>query len=83
MKAPKMTRPLTLSDLTSSGKLIWLYCYDCGHEQEIPPEMLPLPVSVPVPDVGKPLKCSKCGSQKISSKPQLYERPIHEIRTGR
>ncbi|GBF27753.1 hypothetical protein MnTg02_02812 [bacterium MnTg02] len=36
MKPATSTRPVTIADLTVTGKLIWLYCNDCCHEREIP-----------------------------------------------
>jgi len=72
MKAAASTRPVTIADLTASGKLIWLYCNDCCHECEIPPATLPLPQSRPVPEVGKRMVCTECGGRRVETKPELY-----------
>lgn len=69
---PTPSGPVTLGDLAREGKLLWVYCCDCGRERNIDPAALPLPSSYPVPSVGKHLKCSECGSRKINAKPELY-----------
>src|SRR4029079_19186033 len=56
--------PVTLDDLIRDDKLLWVYCCDCGHERDVTPATIPLPPETPVPDVGKHMKCSKCGSRK-------------------
>jgi hypothetical protein len=57
--------PVTLSDLAHDGKLLWVYCTDCGRERDLDPASLPLPGETPVPSVGKRMKCSACGSRTI------------------
>ena len=64
--------PVTLDDLVRDDKLLWVYCTDCGHERDVTPATIPLPPETPVPDVGKHMKCSVCGSRKINTKPELY-----------
>ena len=59
-----MTGPVTLGDLARDGKLLWVYCRDCCHERDVTPASVPLPGDTPVPDVGKRMKCSKCGSKE-------------------
>ena len=66
-----MTGPVALADLAREGKLLWVFCRDCCHERDMDPA-IPLPGDTPVPDVGKRMKCSKCGSRKINTKPELY-----------
>ena len=65
-------QPVALSDLTHDGKLLWVYCTECGRERDIDPPSLPLPGETPVPSVGKRMKCSACGSRKIDARPELY-----------
>ena len=65
---------VTLSDLMDAGKLLWVYCCDCGRERDIDPASLPLPPAFPVPVVGSRMKCSACGSRKINTKPELWDR---------
>lgn len=72
--------PVTLADLACDGRLLWLYCTDCGHEAEVPPASLGLRLSLAVPMVKHHLVCSQCGSRRIDSRPQLHARPLAEIR---
>jgi hypothetical protein len=66
------TGPVTLADLIDANKLLWVYCRDCCHERDVNPATIPLPGDYPVPDVGKRMKCSACGSRKIDARPEPY-----------
>ena len=59
-----MTRPVPLGDLIRDGKLLWLYCRKCFRERDVDPSTVPLPPNVPVPEIGKRMKCLACGSRK-------------------
>ncbi|OYW54118.1 MAG: hypothetical protein B7Y80_13645 [Hyphomicrobium sp. 32-62-53] len=74
------TGPVTLKDLADEGRLLWCYCGACCHEVEVPPLSLGLPGNVPVPNVARRLRCSKCGSRKISTRPQLHLEPLEVLR---
>jgi hypothetical protein len=63
---------VTLDDLAREGKLLWLYCTDCGRERDVVPSSLPLPGSATVPSVGKRMKCSACGGKNVTSAPELH-----------
>jgi hypothetical protein len=65
-------QPVTLADLVREGKLVWVYCTACGHERDIDPATMPLPRATPVPEVGKHMKCSACGSRKVDARPELH-----------
>ena len=78
-----MTQPVTLGDLPRDHKLLWVYCCDCGHERDVNPAAVPLPAETPVPEVGKRMRCSKCGSRKINTKPELYPGGVEAMRRGR
>ena len=52
--------PVTLADLANAGKLLWVYCCDCGRERDVDPLSVPLPPTLPVPSVGTRMKCSAC-----------------------
>ena len=75
--------PVTLGDLVRDDKLLWVYCCDCGHERDVNPAAVPLPAETPVPEVGKRMRCSKCGSRKINTKPELYPGGVEAMRRGR
>lgn len=72
------TQPVTLGDLKTEGRLVWVYCLDCCLEREFEPEAIPLPLDTPVPEVGRKLKCKACGG-RLSVKPQLYQVPMSEL----
>jgi hypothetical protein len=78
-----MITPVTLGDLLSSDKLLWVYCRACGRERDVNPATAPLPAQTPVPEVGKHMKCSACGSRQIDTKPELYPGGIAATRRGR
>jgi hypothetical protein len=78
-----MTEHVTLADLRHEGKLLWVYCRHCGHERDLNPATVPLHRNTPVPDVAKHMKCSNCGSRKITTGPELYPGGIHAIRARR
>jgi hypothetical protein len=63
--------PVRLGDLIRDGKLLWLYCRECYRERDVDPATIPLPPDLPVLNIGKHMKCSKCGSRKIDSRPEL------------
>jgi hypothetical protein len=76
-------QPVTLGDLINAGKLLWVYCCDCGRERDVDPAALPLPADFPVPSVGSRMKCSACASRKIDAKPELYPGGIEAMRSRR
>ena len=78
-----MNGPVTLGDLVRDDKLLWVDCCACGHERDVNPAMVPLAAETPVPDVGKHMKCSKCGSRKINTKPELYPGGVAAMRRRR
>jgi len=74
------TGHVTPSDVAHNGKLLRLYCCDCGRERDIDPLSLPLPGETSVPSVGKRMKYSACGSRKIDARPELYPGGIAAMR---
>jgi hypothetical protein len=75
--------PVTLADLMRGDKLLWVYCRDCGHERDVNPADLPLPADTAVPNVGKRMKCSMCGSRAIDTKPEQYPGGVKAMRARR
>jgi hypothetical protein len=75
--------PVTLGHLISDNKLLWCYCRGCGRERDINPATVPLPAATPVPDIGKRMKCSACGSRAIDAKPELYSGGVLVMRARR
>ena len=75
-----MTAPVTLADLIEADKLLWVHCNDCCHERDVNPANVPLPGDTPVPEVGKRMKCSKCGLRKVDTRPEIYPGGIVAMR---
>jgi hypothetical protein len=65
-------QPVTLADLIADGKRLWVYCLGCQHNRFLDPRHIALPVDFPVPNVGQRMKCSKCGSRSVHSKPEWF-----------
>ena len=61
-------------------ELLRVYCCDCYHERDVNPSTVPLPPETPVPEVGKHMKCSKCSSRAVETKPELYPGGILAMR---
>src|SRR5215472_6988058 len=78
-----MTLPVLLGDLIRDGKLLWLYCRDCFRERDVDPSTIALPPDMPVPEIGKRMKCSACGSRRIDSRRELYPHGIEAQRRPR
>ena len=78
-----MIGPVTLADLSRANKLLWVFCRDCCHERDVDPATVPLPGDTPVPDAGTHMKCSKCGSRKVSTATELYPGGILAMRASR
>ena len=80
---PDPTGPVTLGDLVREDKLLWVYCRDCGHERDLNPANVPVPGDTPVPDMGEHMRCSKCGSRKVSTTPEQYPGGVIAMRARR
>ena len=72
----EIAQPVSLGDLAREGRLLWCYCLACCHEREVDPLSLGLDPAEAVSTVGKRLKCSRCGSREIETKPQLHTEPL-------
>ena len=83
IKLALMNSPVTLGDLIQADKLLWVYCRDCCHERDVTPATVPLPHDTPVCDIGKHMKCSACGSRKISTAPEQYPGGVIAMRARR
>ena len=64
--------PLTLATMRSYGvRSILAWCNACSHYADLNADHLPN--ELPVPDVALRLKCSKCGSKDIETRPEWRE----------
>ncbi len=75
-----MSGPVTIADLMRDRRLLWVYCRECGRERDVDPSTLTLPGDYPVPDVGKRMRCTACGSRKVHTAPELYPGGIEAMR---
>ena len=78
-----MSGLVSLGNLIEAEKLLWVYCWDCGHERDVDPAVLPLSWNTPVPLIGTHMKCLACGSRKINAKPELCSSGIAAMRNRR
>ncbi len=66
--------PMTLATMRDHGvRSVDAYCQaiGCGHESTL--NVDPLPDNLPVPDISLRLRCSKCGSRSIQTRPNWTE----------
>ncbi len=66
--------PMTLGNMRAHGiRSIDAYCQaiGCGHASTL--NVDGLPDELPVPDVGLRLRCSRCGSRSIQTRPNWAE----------
>jgi hypothetical protein len=76
--------PMTLGTMREHGvRSIDAYCeaIGCGHSSTLNVDHLP--DDLPVPDVSLRLRCSKCGSRSIHTRPNWTERQAPGMSRGR
>ena len=64
-------QPVILSDLQKEGLLVFCWCNRCSHHADIAPEaFIPtLGNLFPVPELGRHMRCSHCGTKDITTRP--------------
>jgi len=67
-----MTGPITLGDLAGYCEYLRVVCADCGHARDWQLSALRLQADTPLPDVGKGMRCTACGSEKMKARPPMY-----------
>lgn len=73
--------PVTIGDLRRAGRRLWCYCNACGREVEKDLNVWRVfDDAVEVPSASKHLKCSRCGSGNVCTRPQLHDKLIEVIR---
>jgi hypothetical protein len=75
---------MTLAGMRAHGiRSVQAYCeaIGCGHEAILIVDELP--DELPVPDVGPRLRCSKCGSRAIQTRPNWVEMQVPAWPGGR
>jgi hypothetical protein len=64
--------------MSGTGRLLWVYCSDCGRERDVDPSTLcRCPATTPFPR--SPIAWA-CGSRKITTRPELYPMGIEAMR---
>jgi len=65
-----MFRPVTLEDMKTENVNILVYCR-CGHSAKISTDMLieKMGGAVQVPRIAERMKCGKCGSKEVHTRP--------------
>ena len=68
-----MSTTTTLSMLAVAGRLVEAWCPHCGRARTLQPGPLieRLGASLPVPQVGRHLKCSRCGGRACETRPHF------------
>jgi hypothetical protein len=76
--------PMTLAGMRAHGvRSVDAYCaaVGCGHASTLNADSLP--DDLPVPDVSLRLRCSKCGSRSIHTRPNWTEMQASGMSRGR
>ncbi len=68
---PVSSRPVTLVDLQQEALAIFCWCHQCGHNAELDSQQLVgrFDGLLPVPELARHIRCSKCGGKQISTRP--------------
>lgn len=63
--------PETLAGLAEKGLPVWVWCEDCCHNKDVPVSSLlaHLPATTPVPEVRHYMRCSRCQSRNVATRP--------------
>ena len=70
----------TIAHLIAEPKLIWGHRRACGREQDILPGALALHRSYEVLKIGRGIRCSAGGIQRVETKPELYPGVVEVMR---
>lgn len=60
---------VTIGRLKQDKKLLECGCYACQHHSYLDPHQLPFDDSQSVPEAYRRMKCSKCGSKNVWTRP--------------
>lgn len=60
---------VTMGMLRRDRKLLECGCYSCRHHSYLDPAQLPFDDSQSVPEAHRRMKCSKCGSRTVWTRP--------------
>lgn len=63
--------PTTLRDLQDEGLHVFCWCNRCGHNAEVPtPHFIDkCGLDYPVPELGRFMRCKKCHTNDIATRP--------------
>jgi hypothetical protein len=63
--------PMTLANMRSNGvRAVTATCEGCGHKADVVVDVLPETISVP--HAGRCLRCGRCGSKQINTRPAWH-----------
>ena len=71
IKAEAAFSPVTLQDLIAENMAVFCWCHSCGHNAEVKADLF-VPrfgKHYPVPELGVYVKCSKCRSKNVMTRP--------------
>ena len=72
----------------TTGPVTLVYCdphggQGCGREVDLDPATIALSPSTPIPGLGRKfMRCSRCGSHNIETRPELHEGGVIARRTA-
>jgi rRNA maturation protein Nop10 len=62
---------MTLANMRQNGvRLVWAKCEACGHQADVNVDALA--ETLVIPKVGQRLRCSRCGSKQINTRPAWH-----------
>jgi hypothetical protein len=63
--------PMTLANMRHNGvRYVTAECEACGHKADV--NVDGLAETIPVPEAGRRLRCSRCGGKRISTRPAWH-----------
>jgi DNA-directed RNA polymerase subunit RPC12/RpoP len=70
--------PRTLANMRLNGiRMVIVSCANCGRSADVNVDLLP--ETLTVPEAGRRLRCSSCGSNTISTRPAWHTAQRHGV----
>jgi hypothetical protein len=58
---------ITLADIAAEGRLLHVWCKECGHRAKLNAAKIDLPPSSPIPGIANRMWRSKCGARNTET----------------